>query len=63
MKKTVLKQCQRCEEKTEQVKTSEGFAGYTYYNDYTCSCGKVNSFVKKGLPKHETEYSINTGGY
>ena len=64
MKKKNLKHCQRCEEKTEQEKTSEGFGGKIYYNDFTCSvCGAVNSFVKKGLPKFVTEYCINTGGY
>ena len=59
-----MKPCQRCEEKTEQEKTSEGFAGKIYYDDYTCSvCGKINLFVKRGLPKHETMYFINTGGF
>ena len=63
MKKT-LKHCHRCEKKTEQKQTSEGFAGTTYYNDFTCSvCGKLNLFKKTGEPKHETEYCISIGGY
>ena len=64
MKKKNLKHCQRCEEKTEQEKTSEGFGGLIYYSDYTCSvCGAVNCYPKKGEPKFVTEYCINTGGY
>lgn len=62
MKKS-LKHCHKCEKKTEQEKTSEGFGGTTYYNDFTCSCGAVNCFKKIGLPKHETIYCINTNGY
>lgn len=60
----MLKHCHRCEEKTEQENTSEGFAGLIYYNDYTCSvCGAVNCYPKKGEPKFETEYCVSTGSY
>ena len=39
-----LKKCERCEKKTQQTNTSEGYAGVVYYQDWTCECGKINSF-------------------
>ncbi len=53
--------CDRCKKKTEQEKTSEGFAGKIYYEDFTCSvCGCINLFKKKKLPKHETIYFVSS---
>ena len=58
------KLCQKCQKETEHTNSSEGFAGKIYYEDWWCTmCGKVTSIKKKGLPKHETIYCINTGGY
>ena len=56
-----MKPCRRCKTKTEHEKTSEGFAGTTYYEDFTCDvCGAINLFKKRKLPKHETIYFISS---
>ena len=58
------KKCERCKKATPQVNTSEGFGGFEYYEDYTCTvCNKVNCFAINKRPQPFTVYNISTGGY
>ena len=51
--------CSRCDKKTPQTRTSEGYGGTQYYLDYTCDvCGCINLFPTKA-PKVSTTYYVN----
>ena len=47
--------------KATQTNTSEGFAGTTYYQDWTCECGKVNLFKSRKPYPILTVFSVSTG--
>lgn len=53
--------CERCMKKATQTNTSEGFAGTTYYQDWTCECGKVNLFKSRKPYPILTVFSVSTG--